>query len=252
MLARAPEAAVEPPLGAPGARLVDRLHGALVEAILDGRLDSAGRLYPGRIAARFGVSPTPAREALMRLAAEGVIRAVPRRGFHVRDPSPDEVRDLWQVRRGLETLAAELAVERLARGAASLDALEALERRLRGAEAMPGRDHLELNGRFHETLAGLAGNRLLATMFASIRLQLIGALIKRGRRAPGPRLAADVAEHRAIVAALKRRDAAAARAAVARHIDRSLADALADLAARAPGPDTAYTRENPSPKRRRR
>jgi DNA-binding GntR family transcriptional regulator len=248
MLARAPEP--ERLLGAPGERLVDMLHGALGEAILDGRLDAAGRLYPGRIAARFGVSPTPVREALMRLAAEGVIRAVPRRGFHVRDPSADEVRDLWQVRRGLETLAAELAVRRLARGEASLDALEALERRLRGAaDGMSGRDHLQLNSRFHETLIALAGNRLLATMFASIRVQLIGALIKRGRAAPRQRLAADVAEHRMIVAALRRRDEAAAREAVARHNDRSLADALADLSARAAG--DLDSRQNGKRRRRR-
>src|SRR5262245_2805854 len=168
----------------------------------------------------------------MRLAAEGVIRAVPRRGFHVRDPSADEVRDLWQVRRGLETLAAELAVARLARGEARLDALEALEKRLRGADGMPAREHIELNGRFHETLVALAGNRLLENTFKTIRLDVGGGGMKRGRPARRHRLAGDVAEPRAIVAALRRRDEAAARAAVARHIDRSLADALADLAAR--------------------
>jgi DNA-binding GntR family transcriptional regulator len=230
MLARAPEA--ERLLGAPGQRLVDMLHGALVEAIVDGRLDASDRLYPGRIAARFGVSPTPVREALMRLAAEGVIRAVPRRGFHVRDPSADEVRDLWQVRRGLETLAAELAVERLRDGLADLGKLRALDLRLAAGARLSMREHVELNGRFHETLIELAGNRLLASLFAAIRMRLVGALIKRGLAAWRQRLAGDAAEHRAIVAALAAHDADAARAAVARHVDRSLADALRDLAAR--------------------
>ena len=248
MLAPAPERS-ERLLGAPGERLVDTLHGTLADAILDGRIGAAGRLYPNELASRFGVSPTPVREALMRLAAEGVIHAVPRRGFHVRDLSADEVRELWQVRRGLETLAVELAVARLAAGEADLAPLRAIERRL---VALPPtvsmREHVELNGRFHEALIGLAGNRLLLTLFESIRLRMVAALIKRGQTAWHHRLAGDTAEHRAIVAALAARDADAARAAVARHVDRSLADALRDLAAR----DRARVKHEPSNKTRRR
>jgi len=231
MLAPAPEP-TERLLGAPGERLADTLHGTLVDAILDGRIGAAGRLYPNELASRFGVSPTPVREALMRLAAEGFIHAVPRRGFHVRDPSADEVRDLWQVRRGIETLAAELAVARLRDGLADLGKLRALEARLAAGARLSMREHVELNGRFHETLIELSGNRLLASLFAAIRMRLVGALIKRGLAAWRQRVAGDAAEHRAIVAALAAHDAEAARAAVASHVDRSLADALRDLAAR--------------------
>lgn len=73
-------------IGVPGDRLVDTLHNTLVEAILHGRIGANGRLYPGEIASLFGVSSTPVREALMRLATEGFVQAVPRRGFHLTDP----------------------------------------------------------------------------------------------------------------------------------------------------------------------
>jgi DNA-binding GntR family transcriptional regulator len=241
MLAPAPDR-TERLLGAPGERLVDTLHGTLADAILDGRIGAAGRLYPNELASRFGVSPTPVREALMRLAAEGFIHAVPRRGFHVREPSAEEVRDLWQVRRGLETLAAELAVERLRAGDADLAKLRALEARLAAGARLPMREHVELNGRFHETLIELSGNRLLASLFAAIRLRLVGALIKRGHDGWRQRVAGDTAEHRAIVAALAAHDADAARRAVGGHVDRSLADALRDLAARGKRNSTDRTR----------
>lgn len=223
-------------VGTPGDRLVDTLHGTLIEAILDGRIGAdGGRLYPGEIAAQFGVSPTPVREALMRLAAEGFVRAVPRRGFHVPDPSHDEIRDLWQVRRGLEVLAAELAIERLQVGAVTLEPLYAVERSLSGGgrKRLGLRQHIELNARFHETIIEMSGNAILANLFTGLRLRLLGMWIKSGHAAWYRRVAGDQAEHRAIVEALERRDVAAARMAVTRHIERSLVDMIYDLDVRA-------------------
>ena len=221
-------------IGTPGDRLVDTLHGTLVEAILDGRIGSNGRLYPGEIATMFGVSSTPVREALMRLAAEGFVQAVPRRGFHLTDPTVAEIRDLWQVRRGLEVLAAELTVDRLNAGEVSLEPLLDIGRRL----AAPGpdravlRDHIDLNARFHETIVEMSGNSILATLFGGLRMRLLGMWIKNGHEAWQRRVRGDHAEHRAIVAALEARDPDAARLAVSRHIERSLVDMVADLEGR--------------------
>jgi DNA-binding GntR family transcriptional regulator len=224
----------EPLIGAPGDRLVDTLHGTLVEAILDGRIGSNGRLYPGEIASLFGVSSTPVREALMRLAAEGFVRAVPRRGFHLTDPTVEEIRDLWQVRRGLEVLAAELAIDRLAAGEVTLDALQDIERRLAagGTKRTVLRDHIDLNARFHETIIEMSGNAILATLFGGLRMRLLGMWIKNGHEAWQRRVKGDHAEHRAIVAALEAGDKEAARRAVNAHIERSLVDMRADLEAR--------------------
>jgi DNA-binding GntR family transcriptional regulator len=224
----------EPLIGVPGDRLVDTLHNTLVEAILDGRIGANGRLYPGEIASLFGVSSTPVREALMRLAAEGFVQAVPRRGFHLTDPTESEIRDLWQVRRGLEVLAAELAIDRLNTGEVTLDALIDIEQRLAagGTERTVLRDHIDLNALFHETIVEMAGNAILATLFGGLRMRLLGMWIKNGHEAWQRRIKGDHAEHRAIVAALEARDQNAARVAVSRHIERSLVDMLADLEAR--------------------
>ncbi len=221
--------------GAPGDRLVDTLRETLIEAIFDGQIVTKGRLYPSEIAAKFGVSPTPVREALMRLAAEGFVRAVPRRGFHVNDPTPDEILDLWEVRRGLETLAAELAIERLQAGTASLDELLELEQQLIDSDRKPDalRDHVELNARFHETIIEMSGNGLLMTLFSALRLRLLGIWIKSSHQGWRRRLGGDQAEHRAIVGALEHRDVEAAREAIARHMKRSLTDMIVDLKERA-------------------
>jgi len=82
------EPAPAPQLGETVAEAVRR---QILDAVLFGDLASPARLYPAELAARFGVSITPVREALARLAADGFIEAVPRHGFHVRTPSPDHV-----------------------------------------------------------------------------------------------------------------------------------------------------------------
>ena len=185
----------------------------------------------------------------MRLAAEGFVRAIPRRGFHIADPSPEEIRDLWQVRRGLEVLGAELAIERLNKGEVMLAEVQELERRLNRSGPRPDilREHIELNARFHETIIALSGNGILMTLFSGLRMRLLGMWIKSGQEAWYRRISGDQAEHRAIVAALEARDVAAAREAITRHIERSLVDMLYDLEARRTAHEAAEKRSTNQP-----
>lgn len=224
-----------PLVGSPGETLTATLKRTITEMILFGFFPRDARLYPHELAARFRVSQTPVREALMQLASEGLIEATPRRGFHIKTPTAHRVRDVWQVRLGLEQIAAEGVIARLEAGALDLAALERLaaiqaERDALGA-AMTTRRHIETNAAFHRTLVELSGNRLLADLFASIQMQLIGAWVQRGVDSWRPRLAEDAREHHAIVDSLRARDAAACRAVLARHVGRSLDGALEDLAA---------------------
>ncbi|CAH1665513.1 GntR family transcriptional regulator [Chelatococcus asaccharovorans] len=225
-------------VGKPGETLQETLHRTLLEMILFGYFERGARLYPQELSLKFGVSLTPVREALMRLATEGYIEAIPRRGFHIRTPTPKQVADLWQVRFGLEVMAGELAIGRLAAGELtpkSLGVLETIQGKLEAApRRMSHRLHVDLNGRFHHSLVELSGNDLLISLYRSIQMQLLGAWIQRGLNSWRDRLESEGVEHHAIIAALRARDVEQYRAATRKHIDRSLQGALNDLSAQEP------------------
>lgn len=218
-------------VGRPGETLAEILRRTLLEMILSGQFARGRRLYPEKLAERFGFSLTPVREALMRLAAEGYIEAIPRRGFHIRSPTAKQVVDLWQVRLGLELMAGELLIERLGDGGDGLAELEAIGSRLEAAaDQLTHRRHIELNAEFHHRLIELAGNELLASLYRGIEMQLMGAWIQRGLDSWRARLPSEAKEHRAILAALQGRNREAYARAARAHIARSLQGALADLA----------------------
>jgi DNA-binding GntR family transcriptional regulator len=97
-----------------GVRDPSTLVDALREAILDGRLAPGTRLVQEELAARYGTSRIPLREALRRLEGEGLVRTTHNRGAVVRPLSPKDVADLYDVRLALETLAVRRAAARLA------------------------------------------------------------------------------------------------------------------------------------------
>lgn len=219
---------------APGATRADRTYRRLVDAILFGELAASHRLVLQDLAGRFGVSLTPVREALQRLAREGLIETTARRGFRIRTPSPRHVTELWQVRLALELAAGELAVANLiASGEAGpLHRMEALQQELEADDAPGHRRHLELNTRFHQALVEASGNRLLQTLYQGIQMQLVGAWVQRGSSGWRARLASERAEHHAIIDALTARDVPALAGAIRLHLGRSLDGALRDVAAR--------------------
>src|SRR5215218_10200223 len=95
------------------AALVDRLAATIQARVLSGEFASGSRLRQESLAAEFGVSRTPVREALRKLQAAGIVQLEPRRGARVRGPSAREVREAYEVRAELEGLAAALAAERI-------------------------------------------------------------------------------------------------------------------------------------------
>src|SRR6476659_4756690 len=95
------------------------------EAIVSGELEPGTVLRQEQLSEQFGVSRTPIREALRRLAALGLVSFVPNRGVRVHTLSRDELREAFLVRAELESLATELAVPRMTEeDIAALDAAE--------------------------------------------------------------------------------------------------------------------------------
>src|SRR5947208_1865772 len=98
---------------------------ALEDDIVSGRVEAGSVLRQEQLSERFGVSRTPIREALRRLAALGLVSFVPNRGVRVRTLSRDELREAFLVRAELESLATELATPRITEeGLAALDEAE--------------------------------------------------------------------------------------------------------------------------------
>jgi DNA-binding GntR family transcriptional regulator len=223
-------------LGHPGATLAETVRRTMLDLIMRGELEQGHRLYPERLAERFGVSITPVREALMQLAAEGFIEVVQRRGYHVRTPSAQQIIDLWQVRQGLELTAGEICIARLKAGELQLRDLDELTELQRAQEQnIDTIDHLEkldLNNRLHSRIVEFSGNDLLIVLYRSTQFKVLGSLVQRGLDSWRARVADESAEHWAIIQALRAADYGAYQNSVRAHLARSLKGALTDLEAR--------------------
>nr|WP_246461025.1 GntR family transcriptional regulator [Nocardia transvalensis] len=135
----------------------------LREEILTGRLAPGDRLREADLAARFGVSRVPVREALSQLQSEGFVTLVRYRGATVSATSGSAARELIQIRRGLEVLAAQLAAERRG-GDVADDLARVVELGRSAAVNLAHADHPPLVLRFHTLVVEAAGNHQLRLM----------------------------------------------------------------------------------------
>ena len=206
-------------------------HGATVTFIVERLRDDilARRLPPGTrlveidLTARFAVSRGPVREALRRLAAEGLIEHVPHRGALVRRLSPREIQELFEVRVELERLAARLAAQ--SANARMRARFAARIRPIFDDAPRSAPQYLLENADFHGAIMDLAGNRQLRDIAMRLHLPLIMAQV--GDILSAQVLEDSVREHRAIAAAIMTRDAVAAAHAMRAHLARAATLAMA-------------------------
>ncbi len=214
----------DPPAhGATVSFIVEKLR----EDILAGRAPAGWRLVEWELTSRFAVSRGPVREALRRLGAEGLVEHQPHRGALVRRLSARDIRELFQVRVEMESLAARLAAE-----------VDDPERRARFTEAIrpildnsarSAPEYLGENAAFHDAVMALAGNFQLRDLAMRLNLPLIMAQV--GDILTPEILRASVREHRAVATAISERDPDAAAAAMRAHLERAARIALERRAA---------------------
>ncbi|WP_240434594.1 FCD domain-containing protein [Streptomyces sp. YIM 130001] len=186
---------------------------------------AAGEFVPGEVysapalGARFGVSATPVREAMQRLAHDGAVEVVPNRGFRIAERSARDIAELTEVRALLEVpVVLELARSEPAERWAALRPLaEATETAAVCGDV--GR-YLEADRAFHRAVLSLAGNRQLVAVADDLhrRAQWPSQVSPVVRRAD---LVADAAEHTALVDALAAADLPTAESVVRRHFSRT-------------------------------
>ncbi len=174
-----------------------------------------------KLAAEYGISRTPLREALKVLATEGLVTMKVRRGAYVTEVSEQDLADVYHLLALLESDAASVVA--LQASPSELHELRALHDELEAA-ANPGEVDREtffaLNERFHMRLLSIANNRWRDQMVADLRkvmkLNRHNSLLKSGR------IAQSLAEHRAVMAAIEARDASAAAARMREHFAQGL------------------------------
>lgn len=198
----------------------------LREAITSGRFAPGERLTERQLCALTGVSRVSVREALRQLESEGLIEIQPNRGPLVSRLTRVDAESLYQMRAALEALAARLFAERASR--AQVAELEGTVRVLQAAyKSRNLEDIVRAKRRFYDVLiAGSANSMIgpvLSTMYARIN-QLRRVSLSSPRRSPQ-----SMKEIRAILAAIKERDAAAAYAASLYHVEQAAKAALANL-----------------------
>jgi DNA-binding GntR family transcriptional regulator len=173
-----------------------------------------------KIAEDYGISRTPLREALKVLAAEGLVTMKVRRGAYVTEVNEKDMMDIYHLLGLLESDAAGVVAARA--DDAQLAELQAIHEELEvAARGTPDRERFfEINERFHVRLLEIADNRWRSQMVADLRkvmkLNRHHSLFKSGR------IEESLAEHRAVMAALRAHDAALARQNMLEHFDKGL------------------------------
>ena len=155
--------------------LADQARDLIRDAIFEGRIKPEEKLTIERIAADFGISRTPVREALKALETDGIVRIHPHRGAIVQRFEKDEVYERYSVRALLEGYAGELACKADAAGVAR--DLEANCDRLKKAIATARTDDLdavrvlvELNSHFHDRILGASGSATIVRVLEALRM----------------------------------------------------------------------------------
>jgi DNA-binding GntR family transcriptional regulator len=197
--------------------------GHLRKLILNGQLVPGQRLLQEELAGRLGISRTPVREALQRLANEGLVDISSYKGATVANLSASEMIEVYSVRIALESYAASLATQRITE--ADLERLEGLMREME--VAFQNKDFENLLGthhKLHASIYTIAGKqRLYEHIIQYLDLanfyQRMALSLGRGAKDP-------IKEHIDILETLRRRDAEAAGHTVRSHLELTMAELL--------------------------
>ena len=198
--------------------LGDFAYSAVRDAILANELKPGDRVSEYKVAEWLKISRTPAREGLRRLETEGFLTSVPRRGLVVASVDDEALYELYAVREVLEGGAAAMA----ARNATDAE-IAALQQMVAAESAMTDSAEMmfEHNRLFHQFIYRAARNRYLTKYLQSIYDTLAATRSISTMRIAARRQAV-IAEHRALAAAIARRDEAAASRAAVEHVRAAL------------------------------
>ncbi|MEV7632939.1 GntR family transcriptional regulator [Microbacterium sp. NPDC089318] len=199
----------------------DSVTRALRSAIISGEMQP-GRVYSApSLGEQFGTSATPIREAMLDLAREGLVVAMPNRGFRITEVSASDLDEVTELRLFLEPPAVEKATPLIPESA-----FAGLRGQVDDIVAAADRgdlvDYLSADSDFHLAILQYAGNARLITLIQTLRSQTrlfgLSELLERGH------LTSSAREHHTILDAIEDRDATRARSLVFSHIEHVRGD----------------------------
>ena len=195
--------------------LAEKVYHCIIDAILEGTFSAGEKLVCNDVAKHFGVSRTPVREALVRLEKEGFIHSVPRSGTYVNSFTPEEMKEIYEIREVLEGVAA-----RIAAGSSDPELLEKMRKACEDYKL--GIEHkdvdlcVESDLLFHRLLVKASGSKRLIEMLESFHIQSM-SIAKRGAsywtHAP-----TYLDEHRSVLDLISQRKGKSAEKKIREHI----------------------------------
>ncbi|MBQ7841557.1 MAG: GntR family transcriptional regulator [Lachnospiraceae bacterium] len=196
--------------------LRDVVFNTLRQSILTGELKPGERLMEIHLADKLGVSRTPIREAIRKLELEGLVTMIPRRGAEVAQITEKSLRDVLEVRRALDALAAELACERITE-----EKLEQLRAACDNFEAETRKGNANqvalADVAFHDIILEASGNDKLVQMISNFSQQMYRYRLEYVKDEGNYEQL--IQEHRVIYESILKRDKAVAAGAMKVHID---------------------------------
>ncbi len=183
--------------------LADQAYEAIRARTLSGAMAPGEFVREQDVSEALGVSRTPVREALGRLASEGFLERIPHRGFRVHDEDVETLVELYPIVSALELLAGRLALPRLT--AATVARLRDINRRLAlSADNEDVRERIELNNEFHHLICEQSGNQRLTELLDDLRSQV--TRLEVWYYSQRSRTDESVADHNAILEAIEAGD----------------------------------------------
>lgn len=195
-----------------------KVYHKLKEDILDGKYKDGDELREIALSEEMGVSRTPLREAMRQLELEKLVKIIPNKGAYVTGITEKDVRDIYMIRSALEGICARLATENITE-----EQLEAMEENVYLAEFHASRDHMEqlaeLDNKFHHILYDASDSKMLQNVLEEYHQYVIR--IRRKTLSRAQRGRASNEEHRAIMEAIKCKDAQEAARLATLHINNA-------------------------------
>ena len=185
------------------------------EMIRNGVLVKGQKVNEKHLCESMGVSRTPVRESLRMLSSEGLIDLIPHKGAYVSQPPIKEISDMFEVMSVLEGTCARLATKKMTEK--NFSKIEALHQELE--KHYRNRDHkayLDNNNIYHVFIQELSGNKVVNDVINGLRQKI---LLYRHRQLYQPeRFDQSIQEHRDLLEAFRKRDAALAERLMKRHL----------------------------------
>ncbi len=200
------------------ASLTEEIAAIIRERILDGTYAIGEKIPEAPLSNELRVSRTPIRHAFQQLAQEGLVEMIPNRGTFARGFTKRDVQDIYEVRKALEALAMEWAVERI--GEEELGTLREIVDQMEFYTLKQNYQRvMEANREFHETIYRASRSRFLSHILKSYQ-EYVQQARKKTVQEP-EYLESILEEHKKILRALEEKDAKAAMRLVNQHLENS-------------------------------